>query len=240
MAPGPSPDDPFPSTRWSRVLAAGDPGSPRHRHDLDALARDYWQPICLWLQRFCRSQAEAAADLAQDFFVTVLDHGTVGKADPARGSFRAFLKTALRNFAIDRQRRERAQKRGGSIKIHSLDQPDAGEAIAIGPTPDQALDEAWRETLLQRALQVLEQQLRAADKAVYWAVFADYFLAAEPDLDYAALATRHAISTTAVSNQLMFAKRRFRALLHDAVAETVTDETALQSELAWLFAGVRV
>jgi RNA polymerase sigma-70 factor (ECF subfamily) len=231
--------DPFPSTRWSRVAGAGDPKSPRHAADLDALARDYWRPIQAFLQRFCRLDAADPADLVQDFFVHALETGTVGRADPERGRFRTFLKTALRNFAIDRLRRTRAQKRGGERAPVPLDADGVPEPAASDPGPDAALDAAWREVLLERALAALERQLAADGRQVQWRVFADYFLAAEPDLDYRALAGRHGISTTAVGNHLMACKRRFRALLHDMVAETVDSEAALATELEWLFAGVR-
>jgi RNA polymerase sigma-70 factor (ECF subfamily) len=230
--------DPFPSTRWSRVIAAGDRRNPEWRTDLDQLARAYWRPIQLWLQGFCGAGAGDAADLTQDFFVQAIEQGTVGKADPGRGRFRAFLKASLRNFAIDRLRREQAQKRGGSVEVIALHDAGSEPASAVAG-PDRALDDAWREVLLQRALGALEQQLTAEGKAAQYRVFADYFLQAEPDLDYAALAARHGISTTAVGNHLMACKRRFRSLLREAVTETVGSEQGLAEELDWLFAGVK-
>jgi RNA polymerase sigma-70 factor (ECF subfamily) len=232
-----TPKDLFPLTRWSRVLAAGDPHNPERRADLDALARAYWVPIHAYLQRACGLQGDAAADLTQDFFVHAIQRGTVGKAAPERGRFRSFLKTALRNFAADHRRRAGAGKRGGGA-VRGLD--DAQPLASDDPAPDVALDDAWRAVLLERALAALERELVESGKQPYWEVFSSYFVAAEPDLDYAALAARHGIPVTSVSNWLRAGKQRFRQLLHDMVAETVGSSAALEQELAWLFRGVKM
>jgi RNA polymerase sigma-70 factor (ECF subfamily) len=229
--------DPFPSTRWSRVVAAGDAQNPERRRDLDHLARDYWRPIRAWLQTSCGVPADQADDLAQEFFVRAIEADTIARADRARGSFRSFLKAALRNFAVDHKRRALAQKRGGGRAPSSLDgEPEPASSTAA---PDEALDAAWRVALLQRALAALRGELEAAGKGVHWAVFEAYFIGGEPDLDYRKLAERHGVTATTVSNHLMHCKRRFRALLQEAVAETVDGEADLAAELAWLFAGVK-
>src|SRR5262249_35987260 len=205
-------DEPFPSREWWRGLAAGNAANPDRRRDLDALARAYWQPIAAFLQRGFRLDAAAAADHTQDFFVHLLEGQALDRADPQRGRFRAYLKAALRRFAVDRHRRERAQKRGGGARPLP---PDGAAGLVGGDDrgPEQALDEAWRQTLLERALALLERETAAAGQPVVWRVFHDYFVADEQQLDYAAVAARHGISTVAVGNHLMAGKRRFRALL---------------------------
>lgn len=218
----------FPSTRWSRILA------PAGERDLDALARAYALPIEAWLARRFARRAEDARDLAQEAFAWLLQTRLLDKADPARGRFRAFLKTALANFAIERLRRERAQKRGGGVAAASFD--DVGEpADPRGRTPDQELDDAWRRELLTKARQMLQQELESGGRAVYWALFHDWYLAEADDVDHATLAARHGITRTDVSNWLDHGKRRFRALLRQVVADTVSSPHELEDELRWLF-----
>ena len=106
---------------------------------------------------------------------------------------------------------------------------------AQAPAPDAALDAAFRAELVARATERLEAELRAAGRATTFALFRDYFLAGDDDLDYRTLAERHGVSTVAVSNDLMYAKRRLRALLREEVSETVADPEALEEELRWLF-----
>lgn len=219
----------FPSTRWSRILA---PGGGR---DLDALARAYWRPIQSYLAARTRCSADDANDLAQEAFAWLLASGLLDRADPARGRFRGFLKKALANFAAEQWRKANARKRGGAVAIESL---DAGGATAepvdpAGRTPDQVLDDAWRRELLERAQERLRVELEGNGRARHWALFHDRFLTGEAD--YAILAARHGVTRTDVSNWLDHAKRRYRALLRDAVADTVGDEQELQEELRWLF-----
>jgi RNA polymerase sigma-70 factor (ECF subfamily) len=218
----------FPSTRWSRILAQGGP------RDLEALARTYWRPIQAYLGARLRRADDDAADLAQDAFAWMLATRFFERADPARGRFRGLLKTALSRFAIEQLRREGADKRGGG-RVH--------EALAAGHeradpqcrTPEQALDDAWRRELLEHALRQLEDELSAGGRRAYFQVFRDYFLADDGSPDYAALAARHGISTTDVSNWLGYAKRRYRARLRALVLETVAGEDEQQEELRWLF-----
>lgn len=218
----------FPSTRWSRILA---PGGGR---DLEAIARAYWRPIRAWLAARMRCGEDAAAELAQEAFVWLLSGELLDKADPARGRFRAFLKTALANFAIEQLRRREARKRGGGVGHVSFE--DAGEPVdAAQPTPDQALDEAWRRELLERAHEALRQELAAGGRGRYYALFREFYFVAGELPSYAELAARHGCSKTDVSNWLDYAKRRYRALLREQVAETVRDEAELAEELRWLF-----
>ena len=222
--PGPA----FPSTRWSRILR------PEGQRDLDSLARAYAEPIEAYLGRRFRCRGDEAQDLAQDAFTWLLQSRLLDKADPARGRFRGFLKTALANFAIERQRRDAAQKRGGGAVLTSLD--DVTEpADPNGKTPDQVLDEAWRREVLTKAQALLRRELEGSGRAVHWALFRDWYLADADGADHAALASRHGITRNDVSNWLDFGKRRYRVLLRQVVADTVTTSDELEEELRWLF-----
>lgn len=226
--------DAFPETRWSRIL---DQGGGR---DLDGLCRTYLGPIRAWLAvRSGRRDADLD-DLTQEAFAWMLASGLLDKADPGRGRFRGFLKTALARFCIDLRRRETAGSRGGGRPHAALDA--VVEPPADGtPSPDQVLDEAWRRALLERARQQLHAELEAGGRGVRYTLFHDAFLAddgaARPS--HAELAARHGITRNDVSNWLDDAKRRYRTLLRELVRETVTDAAELQEELAWLFGPAR-
>jgi RNA polymerase sigma-70 factor (ECF subfamily) len=228
------PGDPFPTTRWSLILASGaeSPGP-----GLEELARSYWRPIHAWLAAHRRDPREDPADLAQDFFAWMIETGFVKRADPARGRFRAFLKTALRNFAIDRARRGRTERRGGGrvpVPLSGGDDEVGQEPPAPGPGPDELLDQAWRAELVGRALERLEQEMREAGREPGFRVFRDNYLAAGPDLDHAALAAAHGLTPHEVSRHLVHARRRFRAVVRQLVTETVTGHGELDEELRWL------
>ena len=223
----------FPSTRWSRILASGD------ARDLEALARTYWRPIRAYLAARFRLGDDDADDLAQEAFAWMLETRFLDRADPDRGRFRGLLKKALGRFAVERLRRDAAQRGGG--RVHEAIEPDRDPADPKLPSPDQVLDAAWRRELVERARGTLEAGLAAEGRSSTWLVFRDWFLDedAGTDLDHAALAARHGISKADVSNRLEYAKRRFRAVLRALVAETTDSDDALRDELAWLFEAPR-
>lgn len=223
----------FPSTRWSRIL------QPAGARDLDALARAYWRPMRAYLAARFRLDDDAANDLVQEAFAWLLQSDLLGKADPARGRFRGFLKTALANFANERRRAARAHKRGGGKAPASLEADDE-PADPRQRTPEEVLDDAWRAELLATAQQRLQRELETGGRPVHWALFRDWFLADDAErVDHATLCSRHGVSRTAVSNWLDHGKRRYRAILRELVAETVTDADELQGELRWLFGSAR-
>ena len=172
--------------------------------------------------------------LTQEAFAWMLATRFFERADPERGRFRGLLKTALARFAVERLRRENADKRGGG-RVHERLDVEHERADPGARTPDQALDDAWRAELLAQALERLEQELTASGRRAYFEVFRDYFLTEDDAPDYASLAQRHGISTTDVSNWLGYAKRRYRECLRALVRETVGREDELREELAWLF-----
>jgi len=219
----------FPSTRWSRILARQEP------RDLEELARAYWGPIRAYLGGRLRLTDEAAGDLAQEAFAWMLETRIFDRADPARGSFRGLLKTALLRFALEHQRKQNAEKRGGGRAPDALDEANA-PPDRRSPTPEEALDAAWRRELLQRARDRLQAELESSGRGAYFRVFRDYFLDERDDgPDHATLAARHGITKADVSNWLDHAKRRYRSALRSLVLETVSDEESLQEELRWLF-----
>jgi hypothetical protein len=87
----------FPSTHWSRVVAAGDAGGPKARESLAALCNAYWYPLYAYIRRRGYS-SEQSQDLTQDFFTRILEKGLFAEADPGRGRFRSFLRTVCSHY----------------------------------------------------------------------------------------------------------------------------------------------
>lgn len=220
----------FPSTVWGQFLGS------RSRESLAHLAERYWKPICAFIRMRWAKSPEEAADLTQEFFVWILESDFVGKADPCRGRFRGYVKASLQNFLSNAARDRGRLKRGGGRKVFTFGDAPPEMADPSATTPEEALDEAWRDEMLLRARERLEADLKADGKAAYAGVFRDYYLS-ESDLDYRTVAARYGITETEVSNYLMHAKRRFRAILSDLVAETVEGPGELREELRALFGG---
>jgi DNA-directed RNA polymerase specialized sigma24 family protein len=114
----------FPATRWTLVVAAGDPHRKEARSALVSLCENYWYPLYAYLRRR-GFPADQAQDLTQEFFVRVLEGRYLDRAEQGKGRFRSFLLASLKFFVADEQDRQRALKRGGGAVV-SLELP-AGE-----------------------------------------------------------------------------------------------------------------
>jgi RNA polymerase sigma-70 factor (ECF subfamily) len=228
----------FPTTIWSEVRRGGGRAAGRDSA-LSGLARRYQGPAEAYLRAALGLSGERAHELFQEFFAWMLATDFLAKAAPERGHFRGFLKLALRRFATDELRRAAAAKRGGGGTPASLDAaPEDGGAPEpvdrAQPTPEEELDRAWRAALVEAAFERTRLELERGERGLAFAVFRDYYLAPGPEPDYRALAARHGITTTDVSNYLQRTKKAYREHLRALVLDTVANADDLGEELAWL------
>lgn len=223
----------FPSTRWSQI----DGGE----RALEALAIRYWRPVHAYVRRALARSPEDARDLTQDFFVWVQESGFLSKADPERGRFRAFVKTALKHFVTDADRHANAQRRGGGARFVPSDGSDGLEGVADTQEcePEEALDRVWRAEIVRTAIDRTRAEFERRGQAIVFAVFRDYYLDPAENVDYRVLAERLSITLVDVSNHLMRAKRVYRGELRALVLDTVANRADLDDELEWLLGGER-
>src|SRR5260370_21805806 len=106
----------FPTTRWTLVVAAGDPHRKEARSALVSLCENYWYPLYTYLRRRGYS-ADEAQDLTQDFFIRVLAARYLDRADQEKGRFRSFLLTSLKFFVPDEEDRHRPRNLGGGVLV---------------------------------------------------------------------------------------------------------------------------
>ena len=145
----------FVTTQWGLVTTASTKGAAEARMALDTLYRTYCYPIYAFIRRRGYGPQDAQ-DLTQDFFVHLLEKGTLGRADRQRGRFRSFLLGALDHFLAHAAERARARKRGGDCQFVYLDD-DAAEtcyqlAAPEGMTAEKTFETRWAATLIEAAL----------------------------------------------------------------------------------------
>ena len=153
----------FATTRWSVVLAAGAASSSSGVHEaLATLCETYWYPLYAFL-RSRHYGAEDAQDLTQAFFARLLEKQAIRQADPARGRFRSFLLSSLKNFAANERDRAIAAKRGGGVPILSLEIETAEGRFQMEPpsdeTPERVFDRRWALALLDRVMSRLTMEM---------------------------------------------------------------------------------
>lgn len=229
----------FVTTRWTLVQAAAVAGASASSDEaLARLCESYWYPLYAYLRRQGRD-TDQAQDLTQAFFAHLLDKRTLRHADPARGRFRSFLLVSLKNFVVNEWERETAQKRGGAVVILSLDFETAEgrfqrEPIADG-TPERLFDRAWAVTLLDRALQRLRTELaRTARDARRVECLLAYLIPGDSRVSYAETAQALGLSEGAIKLAVHRMRKRFRELLSEEIADTVSSLDQVDDEIQYL------
>lgn len=110
------------STHWSelRLAAQADSALPEARGAFQGFCERYWSAVYSVLRsRYAESQAQ---DLTQQFFLKhIIEREALRTLDPERGSFRAWLYTALSRFVIDEWRRSTSAGRDHRVE-HVLDE----------------------------------------------------------------------------------------------------------------------
>lgn len=231
----------FATTHWSVVLAAGTAGVPAAQAALERLCRTYWNPLYAFIRRLGNSPAEAQ-DLTQGFFVYLLEHQLVAKADPQAGRFRSYLLGSLRHFLAHEHERATALKRGGGQSFFSLDAIDPEERYALEPTdaitPEALFDQRWALQQIENALKTLRAEYAAAGRAGLFNLLKDYVWGDQNALTLAEIAERLDLTEEAIKKSVQRLRQRFRDCLRSEVAQTVASPDQIDDELRHLRAAL--
>jgi RNA polymerase sigma factor (sigma-70 family) len=230
--PGPSR---FPTTRWTLVVAAGDPQRNEARSALVDLCENYWYPLYAFLRRR-GYPADQAQDLTQEFFVRMLEGRYLDRADPEKGRFRAFLLTSLKFFVADEEDRQRAQKRGGGMNV-GLEFSSGEERYQREPshdeTPERIFERRWALSVLDRVVEKLRGEFVQHGRPDHFERL-KVFLLGQCEAPYAGLAREMNTSEGALKVAIHRLRKRYRELFRQEIADTVADASDVESELRFL------
>jgi RNA polymerase sigma factor (sigma-70 family) len=234
-APAYATSDGFDSTTWSLVLAAGNAADDGRA--LERLCGKHWRPIYVYARRSGLSPADAE-DATQEFFIELLERDWLKKADPSRGSFRAFLLALLRNFLANRRRVNQAERRGGKATILSLDGVDAErELITLTvkvADPSQAYEASWANGVLHSAWDRLAREQEDAGKITVFESLRTYVTQTPAIGDYQRLSEKLGMRRGQIALLIHRLNRRFTELIRAEVADTLVDRSELDNELRFL------
>jgi RNA polymerase sigma factor (sigma-70 family) len=227
----------FPTTRWTLVVAAGDPQRKEARSALVSLCENYWYPLYAYLRR-CGHPADQAQDLTQEFFVRVLEGRYLDRTDPAKGRFRSFILTSLKFFVADEGDRQRAHKRGGGVVVplqFSSGEERYRREPAHNETPERIFERRWALSVLDRVLEKLRDEFVQHGRPEHFER-SKIFLLGQSDAPYAALAREMNTSEGALKVAIHRFRKRYRDLFRQEIADTVADPEEVESELRYLAA----
>jgi DNA-directed RNA polymerase specialized sigma24 family protein len=225
----------FPTTQWSMLARATLNDDPSGRRALGDFHRKYREPVLAFLLRRGLPPHDAE-DLAQSFFVHLMQKATLRRADPARGRFRSFLLGALvRHLSQDREQRD-AAKRGGGVPLVSFEAvADVTAEPAVAQAELLAYDRDWAMHLLRRALEDAAAGYREQDREKDYLVLRAYLPGSVPPVPtYEESAARLGMGLGAFKTEVHRLRGRVRELLRREIATTVSSPQEIDDEVAYL------
>ncbi len=237
MSSSPTPAG-FPTTHWSLVAHAVDPAAPEAQAALADLCAAYWYPIYALIRRK-GNDPDQALDLTQSYFARLIEKGTISAADPARGRFRAFLRTDCGYFLADSRDHDRAAKCGGRVSVVSIDAIDAESRYRLEPagnvTPDRLFDRAWALTLLDSVFSRLRSEYEATGKVALFDRLRGVLSGDWDSPSYPVIAAELGTTADAVESASRRLRRRYREALRAAITTTLENPADLDDEIRNLF-----
>ena len=227
----------FPRTTAKFLAQLRNPGTQARAAVMEMLAERYWKPVYHFLRLAYGKGNEDAKDLTQAFFAWLLERELLLKFDPARSSFRTFLKGILRNFAGNEHQALQRLKRGGGVKVLPL---DAGGADLEGigreeSDPEKLFDAVFLKAAIERAVERVRARFRAGRKIVPFLAFQEVHLSKSPEPPtYAEVAKRLGVKESDVRNYLHEVREAVRGELK---AEFAGDGGEMPGEVSSLFKG---
>lgn len=229
----------FATTHWSLVISARDLASPESAEALERLCQLYWSPLYAFIRKSGFSPADAE-DLTQGFFARLLQKDYIRTASREKGRFRTFLLTALKAYMANEWDRQHAQKRGGFAQVISIDQTAEetrlGNLLADPRKPDDLYDRQWTLTLLQVVIGQLRSEYETSGRAKLFEHLQNAMAGEDCAIPYAEVAMQLGLTESAVKMASYRLRSRYRELLREQVAQTVSSSEEVDSEIRALFA----
>ena len=227
---------PFPTTRRSVVLALGSADAAERTRAFDTLVACYWKPLYKYARVAWSRAREDAEDLTQSFFTRAFEKESLAGYDPAKASFRTFLRLLFDRHVSNEWKASQRLKRGGGDVHLDFDAAEAEIGRESGTvTPEEYFHREWVRSMFSVAV----ERLRARSNEVQFAVFEAYDLDDDRGVSYRDLAARFGIAETQVTNFLSAMRRRFREIVLEMLREVTATDEEFRSESRALLGGKR-
>ncbi len=226
----------FPTTHWSLLAKATLNGDSQGRRALEDLCRRYWSPI----HQFIKSRgvtAQESEDLAQEFMVHLIEKSTFSRADRLRGRFRSFLLGALVRFLGDKGDARRALKRGGGAEHVLYNEASELKRAGYGEATVEAaaiFDREWAVTVLEAALNRLREEFVKGGRENSFSTLKMFLPGPTEPPTYEECALKLGISVSSLKSEIHRVRQRFRALVRDEIAQTVSAPHEIEREMNYL------
>jgi DNA-directed RNA polymerase specialized sigma24 family protein len=182
--------------------------------------------------------SEQADELTQSFFERIVLSGRLLKsADRTKGSFRPFVKQALRNFVTDHLRKGPP---GGKHVVHPDGATQGWDAVTPVTQPPSAETEyhnAWVRALLEVTLQRVREACVARGQEQHFQLFLARYLNDSGEVpSWRDLGRPHDLDEKAARNRTETVARHFRLVLRQLLVQETGSVEAADAEVSALLA----
>jgi len=224
----------FPTTQWSLLAQATLRGDSSGRDALAEFFRRYQGPVKAFIRRGGIDAADVD-DLAQGFFVHVMEKTMLRRADASRGRFRSFLLGALVRYLAHERARQTTLKRGAAVAPVALEAvTDTPIEPSTPPAEAQAYDRDWAVHLLTQSLATVESEWSRRGRAADFVVLRAYLPGSPSTPSYEESAARLAIPLAAFKTEVHRLRDQLRKVLRREIAATVASPEDIDDEIAYL------
>ncbi len=220
----------FPQTRLSAITHLGSADGALRASAWEKVMAAYWKPAYKHVRLRWKASNEDAKDLTQSFFTCALDKSFFAGFDPAKATFRTYLRTCLDRFVANENQAARRLKRGGGVRLVSLDFDGAERELALStPAAEDCFHAEWVRHLFELAVEELRQRCESQGKRMQFELFSRYDLA-EERATYDELAREFGVTPAAVTNYLAAMRRDLRRIVLRTLRELTSSESEFRSE----------
>jgi DNA-directed RNA polymerase specialized sigma24 family protein len=220
----------FPNTQWTELAHATLHGNEAGRTALEALCRNYWEPIRQFTIQRGWSPDEAP-DLAQSFFVYLFEKGMLSKADREKGRFRSFLQGVLNHFLLtERDRRLAGKRGGGQMQVELLE-----DTAATDSTAEREFDRNWALAIMQTALAKVSSECAARRGDGFFETIAVYIGGKGPLIPQDQAAERLGMAVGSLRSEIHAWRQKLREHIRAEVRRTVSAPHEVDEEMNYLW-----
>ena len=175
--------------------------------------------------------------MAQGFFLHLLEHKTLGRADPLKGKFRSFLLGSLQKYLLTEADRARCLKRGGNVEFIPLELQTAEDRYLLEPadqlSAEKIFEARWALVLLEHALTVLGRQYAVRRKEAVFEELKSFVGvgATGPEASYEAAGQRLGLGVGTVKTLIHRLRKQYMVVVREEVGRTVSNPAEIEDEL---------
>lgn len=230
----------FPPTRHSVIERLRNDDVGDRRAAFGDLVDAYWKPVYKHLRATWRLSPDDAQDLTQGFFSDAFEKGWLAKYEPGKARFRTFVRVCVDRFAMNARQAASRAKRGGDLRIVSLDFDEAErevrtQASSVPADAEDFFRQEFVRALFGRAIQLTRAEMDGAGKTVHFTLFTRYDLDPADEVSYTGLAKEFSLTESQVTNYLSLVRRTFRTHALASLRAICGSEDEFQREARELF-----